>query len=86
MSSTKSSVAYHERMANNGMDIDVDVSPTLFYEEEQEKALWVSKVVEHPTNMRLQGDSLIVPELTPQHVIPQWGPIMYNEDNNVINI
>ena len=39
MSSTKSSVAYHERMANNGMDIDVDVSPTLFYEEEQEKAL-----------------------------------------------
>ena len=51
MSSTKSSVVYHERMANNNaMDVDdkkVDNSLALSYKTDQEKALHVSKVAEH---------------------------------------
>jgi len=43
MSSTKSSVIYHKRMANNdSIDINEDInnnSPTLSYEDEQEKTL-----------------------------------------------
>ena len=49
MFSAISSVAYHERMVNNGMDIDkgpVESTPTLSYEMEQEKAIHISKVVE----------------------------------------
>jgi len=50
MSSTMSSVTYYERMANNNsMDVDKvmnDNFPTLSYEEEQEKTLWVSKAAE----------------------------------------
>ena len=50
MSSTKSSVTYHKRMANNNsIDVDKvmnDNSSTLFYEEEQKKTLQISKVAE----------------------------------------
>jgi len=42
MSSTQSSIIYHEKMANNGMDINQEPtveSPALFRRTEQEKAL-----------------------------------------------
>ena len=57
MSSTWSSVIYHERMANNGMDVDPEPAnnfPTLFYETEQKKALYFSKAIEILGNMRPQ--------------------------------
>ena len=57
MSSTRSSIVYHERMnRNNAMVIDNDTndfSPALSYEDEQEKAIRVSKVAEHLNNTRL---------------------------------
>ena len=49
---------YHERMANNGMDVDPDPptdSPALSYEMEQEKLLHLRKVTETLNNMRLQN-------------------------------
>ena len=52
ISSTISFVVYHEKMeCNNTMNIN-NFSPELSYETSQEKALQVSKVAEHPTNMR----------------------------------
>ena len=93
MSSTKSSVAYHKKMANNGMDFDDDNSPALLYEEEHKKALQVSKVAEHIINMRLQGNSLNTPKPTSQCVINeeqcftlQRGPTAQNEESAFINI
>jgi len=59
MSSTCSSVPYHERVTmNNGMDIDSNPPtefPALSYEEEQEKELRLRKVAETTTNTRPQG-------------------------------
>ena len=59
MSSTCSSIIYHERVAmNNGMNVDSDLpveSPALSYEMEQEKALRLSKATETTSNMRPQG-------------------------------
>jgi len=59
MSSTCSSVAYHERVTmNNGMDIDIDPPtdfPALSYEEEQEKELCFRMATETTTNTRPQG-------------------------------
>ena len=55
MSFTWSSIIYHERMANNGMDIDqepVDNSPALSYEEEHEKVLHLSKATETLDNTK----------------------------------
>ena len=56
MSSTCSSVIYHERVTmNNSMDIDSDPpteSPVLSYEEEQEKKLRLRKVAETTNNTR----------------------------------
>ena len=56
MSSTQSSIIYHERMTKkNEMDVDSepeDIFPALSYEMEQEKALQVSKVTEQTENMR----------------------------------
>ena len=49
MSSTQSSVIYHERMANNSMDIDPEPannSPAPSHKTEQEKTLYFSKVTE----------------------------------------
>ena len=93
MSSTKSSVAYHKKMANNGMDFDNDNFLALSYEKEHEKALQVSKAAEHLTNMRLQGDSLNVFKPTSQcvinkeqHFTPQRGPTVQNEESAFINI
>jgi len=51
LSSTKSLVAYHERMeSNNAMDID-NVSPDLSYEMTQEKNIYVSKTANTRNNM-----------------------------------
>jgi len=64
MFSTLSSVIYHERMANNGMDVDPEPannSPALSYEAEQEKALCFSKMTEILGNMRLPILTLNVP-------------------------
>ena len=58
MTSTCSSTIYHERMANNGMDVDPDPptdSPALSYEMEQEKLLCFRKAAETLNNMRLQN-------------------------------
>ena len=56
MSLTCSSVIYHERITmNNGIDVDSDPpteSPTLFYEEEQEKELCLRKAAETTNNTR----------------------------------
>jgi len=49
ISSTKSSVVYHERMTTNNANNDddpVNVSPELSYETEQEKAFHVSKAAD----------------------------------------
>ena len=58
MSSTKSSVVYHERMTINNMFNDddlVNASPELSYETEQEKALCVSKSADQQDPTRLMG-------------------------------
>jgi len=55
MSSTQSFIIYHERMANNSMDIDQEPtveSPALSYKMEQEKALHLGKATETSGNMR----------------------------------
>ena len=96
MSSTHSSVAYHERMTNNGMDIDTDPptdSPSLSYEMEQEKFHWLKKAAETLNNMRLQnGNNKAFPIQLEQdkHDVP-IEPKLYatassNDDDNVINI
>ena len=73
MSSTRSSIAYHEKMEhNNAMIIDKDFndfSPALSYEDKQEKAIRVSKVAEHQNNMRSQCDNLNASNSLPQRVL-----------------
>ena len=65
MSSTKSSIAYHDRMErNNDMVVNEDIfnndiSPKLSYETTQEKALHLSKVTENQMNTRPMQVSLI---------------------------
>ena len=62
MFSTKSSVAYHDRMEhNNTMVIDeemVDASSALSYETDHKKALCVSKMAEYQSNTRPKCDNL----------------------------
>ena len=73
MSSMRSSVAYHKRMdRNNAMVINNDTSnnsPTLSYEDEQEKAIRVSKVAEQLNNMRIQGNILKASTTNPQYIL-----------------
>ena len=75
VSSTKSLVAYHEKIECNNTiieDIDMnDVSPELLYETIQEKTSWVSKAANTnnnaaPTN--LQYGSHKYPNISPVHV------------------
>ena len=71
ISSTMSSVAYYERMVNNGMDIDkgpVESTFALFYNTEQEKAIYISKVAEQQGNMRPKGGNLEAPNSNSKHV------------------
>ena len=66
ISSTQSSVIYHERMANNGMDIDPEPannSLDLSYKTEQEKALYFSKATEVLENMGPPILTLNVPSM-----------------------
>ena len=58
MSSTRSFVTYHKRMANNSMEIDTDPltdSPALSYKMEQEKFHQFRKAADTLNNMRLQN-------------------------------
>ena len=60
MSSTKSSVVYHERMTTNNANNDdnlVNASLELFYKIEQEKAFCVSKVADQQNTTRTMGDN-----------------------------
>jgi len=60
MSSTWSSVIYYERMANNGMNVDLEPannSPAPSHRTEQEKALYFSKTTEILGNMRPQDEN-----------------------------
>ena len=69
MFSSKSPVAYHKRMNhNNTMIINDnnnrnDNSPTLSYENEQERALQVNKVAEHHNNIRIQVSRSLMKDL-----------------------
>ena len=58
MSSTCSSIIYHERMANNGMDIDPEPlakSPALSHETKQEKVTRLGKAAKTLGNTRPQN-------------------------------
>ena len=60
MSSTKSSVVYHERITTNNAnndDVPVNASSELSYETEQEKAFRVSKAANQQDTMRTTGDN-----------------------------
>jgi len=73
ISSARSSVAYHEKMeCNNDMVIDDDFNVTslaLSYEDEQERAIRVSKAADLQNNMRPQCNSLNVANSTSQCVL-----------------
>jgi len=73
MSSTKSSIVYHERIEhNNAMNIDVDMdnnSLALSYETSQEKAIQVSEAADTQTNMMSQYGNPNISDLNPQHVL-----------------
>ena len=59
MSSICSSIIYHERMANNNMDIDPEPpaeSPALSYEMEQEKVTCLRKAAKTLGNTRPQNE------------------------------
>jgi len=96
MSSTQSSVIYHERMANNSMDIDSDSptnSPALSHKTEQEKLLCSSKATETLNNMRPQNGNNMAPPIQLKragHDIPNepkpYTTAPCNDNNNVINI
>ena len=96
MSSTRSSVTYHERMANNSMNINNDLptdSPSLSHKMEQEKFYRLRKTTEISNNMRLQnknneaspiqlerGEHNVPIKLKPRTTAPS------NNNDNVINI
>ena len=95
MSSTCSSIIYHERVAmNNSMDVDSDLpveSPALSYETEQEKVLCLSKATETTSNMRPQGGNNETSSIQANH----GGHVSFNktcgeapcdDNNNAINI
>jgi len=95
MSSTCSSVSYHEKVTmNNSMDIDSDPPtdfPTLFYEEKQEKELHLRKVAETTTNTRPQGRINKATSIQGNHGghIPNnrtRGQAPGDDDDNIINI
>jgi len=95
MSSTCSSVIYHERVTmNNSMDIDSDMpveSSALSYEMEQEKQSCFSKVTGTSNNTRPQdvnnGASSTQSDCV-NHISPNetCGEAPHDDDDNVINI
>ena len=90
------SVIYHERMANNGMDVDsepVNKSPALSCRTEQEKAKHFSKVIETLGNTRPQEGNNKTTTSNPKRVFnmnqskcPLHGTASQTDDNNIINI
>ena len=96
MSSARSSVAYHEKMVNNGMNVNeepVEPTPALSYKMEQEKAIYISKAAKQQENMRPKGRNLEVPNPNPKHIpnmeqcdLPAHGAVFQIEDDNDINI
>ena len=96
MFSTILSIAYHERMTNNGMDIDpepVNNSPDLSYEIEQERAICFSKVTELLGNMRPQDRNIETATSNSKCVLNMnqsehspCGIALQTDNNNVINI
>ena len=71
MSSTKSSVAYHERMErNNSLNEDIEMdedSPGLSYETHQEQAIHVSKVADPSNNTLNKCVPIECPTSSPSH-------------------
>ena len=96
MSSTRSSIIYHERMANNGMDVNPDLptdSSALSYEIEQEKLLCFRKVAETLNNMRLQNGNNKASPIQLEHAgctisnkLKPCATAPSNDDDNDINI
>ena len=88
MSSTKSSVAYHERMESNNATIeDVDMddeSPGLSYEITQEKAIQIGKAANSNSNI-VNTNSQCVSNTHLNMTLPQ-GDILPYGSNDVINI
>ena len=96
MSSTQLSVIYHERIANNGMDVDLESannSPALSYKIKQEKILHFSKTTETLGNTRPQNGNNEAIHSNSEHVfnvnqskqLPR-DIVSHNNDNNIINI
>ena len=92
MSSTCSSVIYHERVTmNNSMDVDSGPpieSPTLSYEEEQKKELHLRKAAETTNNTRPQDGNNKVSSIQVNqgsHVPTDkiCGQAPYNDDDNI---
>ena len=73
LSSTKSSVAYHERMElNNAMNVDIDMeddSPRLSYETSQEKAIRVSMATDPNRNTLNKRVIIERPASSPPHAL-----------------
>ena len=96
ISSTCSSVIYHEKMANNGMDVDPDSPtdfPALSYETEQKKLLHFRKAAETLNNTRLQNGNNKASSIQSEcvrHAIPNkpkpCAAAPSDDDNNIINI
>ena len=96
MSSTKSSVTYHEKIVNNSMDINeelVKLTSALFYETEQKRAICISKMAEQQGNMRLKDRNLKIPNSNSKHVpnvdqynLPTHSTVFQTENDSVINI
>ena len=96
MSLTWSSIIYHERMANNSMDINQEPtieSPALSYKTEQKKALHLSKTTETSGNMRSQNGNNETTLINLEHAgnmnqgkQQQCDAALNDNDDNVINI
>ena len=73
MFSMKLSIAYYEKMElNNAMVMNNkmnNISPALFYETDQEKALQVNKIAKQQVNTRFKYGKLVPPKLTPQCIL-----------------
>ena len=94
ISSTRSSVVYHERMANNSMDVNpVELTPALSHKTKQEKAIHISKVAAKNCGdtLPMQGKLTNInhlqcgPEKDPDF-IPTWRLTAQNEESIFINI
>jgi len=98
MSSTCSSVIYHERMANNGMVIDSNPpveSPAPSHRTKQEKVLCLRKATEAMNNIRPPNGNNEASSIQVEHArhaiqnelqLQPYDAASYNEDENIINI